>query len=106
VYCGDESVYACGQNGTLLTGRHNQWKIIPTGGISEDFWDVCWFNGKLYVASLTTLYTHDGKCLVPVEFGADRPKTFGSLTHAQGIFWSVGDEDVFSFDGQAWTRVD
>jgi hypothetical protein len=101
----DEAVYSAGQNGTLLHGRHDQWKVISTN-TKEDFWSVAWFNGKLYVASLTNLYTYENDKLVPVNFGADRPNSFGNLTHAEGVLWSVGDSDVFMYDGNTWQRID
>lgn len=104
---GDQYVYVCGQNGTLLVGRHGVWKQIELNNFSNDFWDIHWFNGRLYIASLQKLYTFDDSSgLVAVEFGSDSPSSCYRLTSAEGVLWSIGSDDVFSFDGQHWVRVD
>jgi hypothetical protein len=103
---GDDKVYICGQNGTLLAGRHGLWDVIDLEDFTEDFWDVHWFNDTLYLATMTALYTYTSAGLAPVDFGADGPGTCYRLTDAQGVLWSVGSDDVFSFDGRVWTRVD
>lgn len=103
---GDGSVYVCGQHGTLLRGRHDGWEAIDLEDFTDDFWDICWFNDTLYLATSTMLFTFSDEGLVPVLFGADRPATCYRLTHAEGVLWSVGSDDVFSFDGAQWTRID
>jgi hypothetical protein len=103
---GDDKVYVCGQNGTLLQGRHDLWDVIDLEGMADDLWDVHWFNDTLYLATMTTLYTYTSAGLAPVDFGDDEPETCYRLTDAEGVLWSVGSDDVFSFDGAVWTRVD
>lgn len=105
VSCADNGeVYACGQAGTLLRGRNGQWELIETDGLTDDFWDVRWFAGRLYVASMTALYELQGDELVVVDFGADAPDSCYKLTDAEGVLWSIGQENIFSFDGSAWQR--
>jgi hypothetical protein len=104
---GNQHVYACGQNGTLIVGRHDIWKQIDLNDFSTDFWDMHWFGDKLYIATMQKLYTYDGSNgLTPVDFGPDAPSSCYRLSSAEGVLWSVGYDDVFSFDGQQWTRVD
>ena len=103
---GDKLVYACGQSGTLIRGRAGAWEQINTDGVVDDLWDVRWFEGKLYVASMSTLYVLFPDGLHPVDFGKEAPRSCYKLTDAQGVLWSVGQENVFSFDGKAWTRWD
>jgi hypothetical protein len=103
---GDGVVYVCGQNGTLLSGRNDEWEVLEQNNLEDDLWDLCWFNKKLYVASMSYLYQLEGTELVPVEFGKDAPDSCYKLTEADGVLWSVGQEDLFSYDGKTWTRWD
>lgn len=102
----DEKVYICGQHGTLLRGRRTRWELIDLGDFTRDFWDLHWFNDKLYLATMSALFTLTNSGLMPVDFGDDEPATCYRLTSAEGVLWSVGSDDVFSFDGTSWTRVD
>lgn len=103
---GDNKVYICGQHGTLIRGRHDEWQVIELEDIIDDFWDISSFNDTLYLTTMTMLFTFINGELAPVDFGADSPATCYRLTHAESVLWSVGSDDVFCFDGSAWTRVD
>lgn len=104
---GDEKVYVCGQDGTLIRGRHGVWEIIELENMTDDFWDVCWFKDRIYLATMTMLFEYRrGEFFLPVEFGDDAPETCYRLTAADGVLWSIGSGDVFSFDGTHWTRAD
>lgn len=107
VECADDGqVYACGQGGTLLRGRHQRWELVDLGDFTDDFWDAKWFDRRLYLATMSMLYTYDEAGLSPVLFGAASPGTCYRLTSADGVLWSVGSDDVFAFDGTEWSRVD
>lgn len=99
-------VFVCGQSGTLLRGRGQQWSLVELGGFAEDFWSVAWFHDRLYLSTMTALYAIVDDALQQVEFAGERPASFHRLTHADDVLWSVGASDVFSFDGQVWSRVD
>lgn len=102
----DGNVYVCGQNGTLIRGRNDAWELIMFENMTEDFWDVAWFKDTLYLSSMSMLFAFRDGELSPVDFGPDNPSTYGRLTEADGTLWSVGSADVFSFDGNQWTRTD
>lgn len=100
----DGFVYACGQLGTLLRGRDNQWEIIEHKSTTEDLWGMEFFNGQLYVSSTRLVYQLlDGK-LKPVDFGDEIVRTCYHLSAADGIMWSTGSKDVMEFDGSNWKR--
>lgn len=100
----DGFVYACGQLGTLLRGRDDQWEIIEHESTREDLWGMEVFDGQVYVSSTHFVYRlEDGK-LTPVDFGDDIPQTCYHLSAADGIMWSIGPKDVMQFDGSSWTR--
>ncbi len=103
----DGVVYIGGQEGVLIQGRNDSWEIIEWEEETDiDIWDLCWFEGKLYVASMTDLFTFDKDRLVVVDFGELEIPTCYSLTEAEGIMWSVGKDDVLSFDGKRWQRYE
>lgn len=100
----DGFVYACGQLGTLIRGRNDQWEIIEHGSTREDLWGMEVLNGELYVSSTHSVYRlEDGK-LRPVDFGDDVPRTCYHLSAADGIMWSIGAKDIMEFDGSTWKR--
>lgn len=102
---GDGRVYAAGQGGVLLRGRADAWELVPWDHeVTDDLWDLCWFQGALYVATMTGLYTLKGNRLEAVDMGG--PVTCYSLSQAEDVLWSVGVADVASFDGTTWTRYD
>ncbi len=96
-------VYAAGREGVLLEGRGEQWAPVELSTpANADFWDLCWFGGRLYVATSVGLFTLEGDALVPVDFGEKAPQTFFSLSSFDGVLWSVGKADVASFNGKIW----
>lgn len=100
----DGFAYACGQLGTLLRGRDNQWEIIEHESTTEDLWGMEFFDGQLYVSSTRFVYQLlDGK-LKPVDFGDEIVRTCYHLSAANGIMWSIGSKDVMEFDGLNWKR--
>jgi hypothetical protein len=103
---GDDHVYICGRQGTLLQGRGREWQPIAVESTKEDLWSLAWFKGCLYAASLRAVYRLEKGRLVPVEFGADTPKTCYKLSAADGVMCSAGAKDLMLFDGRTWTRLD
>jgi hypothetical protein len=99
----DGVVYICGQQGTLIKGRESSWETVQwEDDVSVDLWDLNWFQDKLYVATMTNLYTLDGNKLVEVDIGETGTPSCYSLTSAEGVLWSIGRDDVASFDGKNW----
>jgi hypothetical protein len=103
--CGDAAVYAIGRLGLVVRGRGSRWKILKQD-VDEDLWGAAWFKGKLWVASLTQLYTLEKDELVPVEFKDGQPETCKHLSAADGILWSIGRKDLFEYNGKKWTRIE
>ena len=103
----NNKVYVAGQEGILIIGRNATWEAVQwEGDVSVDIWDLCWFQDKLYVATMTNLYTLEGNQLIAVDFGDLVTPSCYSLTQAEGVMWSIGKEDVLSFDGTTWTQIE
>lgn len=101
----DGKVYITGHGGALLCGFSQTWEVINHEIADEDFWDVEWFEDKVYVSSMSSVYRLEGQRLVKVDFGNDPPKTCYQLSTADGVMWSNGKDDITSFDGKVWTRI-
>lgn len=105
VCCADDGyTYIVGQAGVVIKGRNDTWSKLDLGydhGIN--FWDICYFNGEIYIASINALFILKDNALVEVDYGScSPPESCYSLTHAEGVLWSVGQHDVLSFDGKEW----
>lgn len=107
VCAGDGWVYACGLQGLLIRGRHEGWAIVDQAATDADLRDMEWFDGTLYVATGHALYRlHDDR-LELVDMGGDLiPRSCHSLSSADGLLWSVGEDDILAFDGRAWRRIE
>ena len=101
----DGFAYACGQLGTLLRGRNDQWEAIEHDSTEEDLWGMEIFDGQLYVSSTSFVYRLEEGKLLPVDFGDEAVRTCYHLSAADGIMWSIGAKDVMEFDGSNWKPV-
>ncbi|MEQ9728462.1 hypothetical protein ABRP29_22760 [Pseudomonas sp. WHRI 8822A] len=107
VCCADDGwVYACGMHGILLKGKNDQWETIDQEATDSDLWDLEWFAGKLYISTLHALYWLNGDQLELVDFGDLIPNSCHSLSSADGLLWSIGENDILAFDGTSWARVE
>lgn len=102
----DGNVYICGRNGLLISGRFRNWKILDTGIIKHDFWNLAWYNGELFISSYQGVYKLENQTIVPVDFGRDTPNTFYKLSTADNVLWSIGKKDVMCYDGVSWARIE
>lgn len=101
----DGVVYIVGQQGLMIRGRHDAWEVVEwEEEIDVDFWDLCYLNDKVYISTIFELYTYEKGRLLNVDFnGIDVSSCYG-LTQAEGVMWSIGGEDVLSFDGKTWKK--
>lgn len=102
---GNGKVYACGLRGTLIMGEGDKWEIVDQKEVEADIWGLEWFNGRVYVSTMTGVYELEGSKL-KYAFGRDRPATAYHLSSADGVMWSIGDKDIFKFDGKRWERIE
>ena len=102
---GDGNVYITGHDGILVCGIGNTWSVIDHGGTDEDLWDVEWFEGSVYVSSMSSVYRLKDQKLEKVDFGDDPPKSCYQLSAADGVMWSNGEYDIMAFNGKVWTRI-
>jgi hypothetical protein len=102
----DGVVYLAGDKGQLLRGRNEAWEKLPSG-VTEPILGLRLFDGALYASTKKGLFRHDGKSLVAVALPKkDAPKTFGPLDVVKDALWSIGGKDIFTYDGNTWTRIE
>jgi hypothetical protein len=101
----DGTVYTAGHAGILVRGRKDTWTIVDHEEMKDKVWDLEWFEGNLYLSTMSHVYRLDGENLELVNFGDDPPTTCYHLSAAEGVMWSIGTKDVMSFDGANWTRI-
>jgi hypothetical protein len=102
---GDGSVYIAGYDGTLVKGRSRIWNVIARGETAANIWDLEWFEEKLYLSTMLTIYRLRGDALELVNLGDDPPETCYHLSAVPGLMWSIGSDDIVAFDGSVWSRV-
>lgn len=105
----DGQVYALGQRGLILRGRHGQWTTIERDGMQQDFWGGCWFNGRLYASTANGVFVLNGNTLEKVDTGKirkSRSDCFYRLSSSSDCLWSVGEKmAIYSRDGETWKEV-
>lgn len=104
----EKEVYICGgseDEGLLFVGNRvdgwKMYKVEAAGGFSG----LTVFQGTPYVCSQRGLWSlRDGE-LIPVVPGIEPGIWFNRLVSNADILWSIGHEDLATYDGATWTRV-
>ena len=103
VRCIDGKVWVCGDHGIILCGDKNSWKVVwDADEPSENWWSIEGFQGSIYVAGSLCIGKLVHGQIVPVDVGVKKAITSQILHHKEGILWSIGSEDVLSYDGEQW----
>lgn len=100
-----DEMYVCGKNGTLLKGNQNGFINVSNPEISADFWGIEYFNGKVYLASLTGLFIYEENEIKKLKTGLEPEITGYRLDSRDGILLSGGGYDFAFFDGVKWERL-
>lgn len=99
-------VCACGAGGTILLGRGDQFRVAEHDTTSENLYGLESFGGKLYTASLKSLYVLEGDKLQPVDMQLGVGFTCGDLHTNDGVMWSFGARHLaYTGDGSSWTQA-
>lgn len=103
--CKDGYVYICGNEGVVLKGRRESWEAIENSVTEDDLWSIEEYKEKIYFsANMMPLYRIENDSLQEVSAGpADT--TSGSLNAKNGELLSVGEHDIFLFDGFDWSEI-
>ena len=106
VRCVDRGeVYICGYEGAFLRGNARDGFHLLEVEEEEEFWGLEIFRDKVYLASLSGLFTLEGDIAVSLDTSLEPAIDGYRLDSADGVLWSFGSEDLAYFDGRTWTRV-
>lgn len=107
VHCADDgTVWACGFNGTLLRGNHNDG-FTELSAVDDNviFSSVTTFAGATYLAASEGLFCFDGNAINPViDAGGSAVSDVMSLDARDGVLWCFGYERLARFDGARWAH--
>ena len=99
-------VYVCGFKGTLLKYSAGQWQVLSDPAFRDDFSCIEFFQGKVYLASLTQVFVLEGDKLKPIDLSSTTPEPDAFRLDAKDdVLWSFGQRYVCFFDGKRWTHV-
>lgn len=101
----DGVVYLSGQSGVVIRGRAGRWELVEHALTEDTFWDMAWFNDRLWLATTKALYTLHGGALERVHTGLGGDQTFRYLDANEQCLWSSGERHLAAFDGAEWTRI-
>ena len=103
----EDSVWACGRNGTLLHGnRVDGFKDVSELGDSRAYVSVVSYDGRIFLATETGLYTHANGSARRVRTGLVPEHDDGHILQVvDGVLWSIGYTDIVRFDGTSWERL-
>jgi hypothetical protein len=101
----DGVVYISGQLGILLRGRRNSWELIEHELTEDTFWDMTWFDNKLWLSTSKALYSFANDRLEQIDTGIGAGQTFRYLDATPECLCSSGERHLAIFDGKAWTLI-
>ncbi len=99
--------YIVGDNGIMLQGRQDSWEILDTER-HENLWDVCNYNGEVFVSTDFNILTLDknNKLINESRFvNDDSPTTCHHLLLGDDGVVSMGGKDLFRYINKRWERV-
>ncbi|QDH71156.1 hypothetical protein [Marilutibacter alkalisoli] len=100
----DGTVFISGDRGIVLKGSFNHWQLIETEGFTGNWYGLESFNGAIYLAGNAEIARVEGSSIVPVNV-AEQPITTHRLDAREGLLWSIGESDIYIFDGDRWMEV-
>jgi hypothetical protein len=101
----DGRAYIGGQLGILIRGRGDAWEIVEHEATEETFWDMAWFDGRLWLSTTEALFTLHGDELKEVDMGLKVKPSCRYLDAADGALWSFGSKNLVYFDRTTWNEV-
>jgi hypothetical protein len=106
VRCLDGKIWVCGDGGIILCGDQDRWEVIwDDEEPSENWWNVEKFQGHTYVAGSLMLARLEDEGIVQIDVGIKDDITAQTLQRKDGILWSIGAEDILSYDGKEWKEL-
>lgn len=98
-------VWICGNGGTVLRGRFNNWSTLRASDGKANYYSLESYGGTIFLAANRGLAYIDGDTIRPVDMGLGKAVSTHRLSARDGLLWSIGEKDLVVFDGNSWTEV-
>lgn len=100
-----DEVYICGSRGCFFKGNRSRWNDLSDPNFTDDFWGLEYFQDEVYLAHANGLMVWTDSTLKAVNLGVKKPISAHRLHANDGVLWSFGVDDLFSYDGKKWKEV-
>jgi hypothetical protein len=97
--------YVCGDDGLILTGSGEHWRIVAEAVPDKNYWGLEIFEEEVYLAHGKGIDRLVDGQVRAVPIGLDGKLTFQHLQGCCGQLYSFGTDDLLKFDGVSWSRV-
>ncbi len=107
VLCANDGyVYVASERGGLLKGKDNKWEVLNQNLTQDDFIDLAWFKGILYVTTQENLYQVKNNMfeIVPSEEVNSLFSFHGVVSNGE-ILIAYNSENVLLFNGCSWETI-
>jgi hypothetical protein len=102
----DDTIYIAGDQGVLLRGRGDRWELVTCLDSGDNMWGLACFQGNIYANTSNAIYVLAGDGWRKVDIPGAIEPLFNRLYATKLQLYSIGELEVASFDGTAWTKVD
>jgi hypothetical protein len=98
-------VYIAGGGGLVFKGGRKGWTDLSDRTVMDDtIWNMAEFQGKIYLAAYDKLLVTDGGPVQEMKVPLLGKKSFMAMDATPRQLWTVGDDNIFQFDGKKWNR--
>jgi len=106
VCAADGFVYACGEFGTVVKGRHDNFEVVVSDPKFTTLWGIEHFEGKVYVSGITALLCLEEGVLIPELDAMSLSASFYDLNKSSDdTLWSIGAKDAITFRNGTWSPI-
>ena len=100
------SVQICGASGVVLNGRRDDWQELDQDLTDEPLLSLAMLGQKTYFATDEgVIIEYDGKAFKATRLPPKTPMTTGVLDTNGEDLLSIGDADIATYNGKAWTML-
>jgi hypothetical protein len=97
--------YVCGDDGLIMKGARNRWKVIGDSKPGKNYWGLEVFKGAVYLAHRKGIDCLSDNGIESVDLKIKKKLTFHRLHSGAGQLWSFGVDHMLKFDGKKWAEV-
>ena len=104
-YMSPQRYYVCGNDGLIMCGAADQWKLVSEPEPDKNYWDIEIFEDNVYLShgKGIDLLTENG--VEPVKLNAKGPLTFHRLHGRDGQLVSFGVDHILVNDKKKWSKL-